>query len=213
MTPLPLPTILSLSWSWCAATVDTPAAAPDDTPAMVDPADLSDIRATLHRHDGDAYARLVRRHQQSVAGRMRRFARNDRATLEELTHDVFVEAYLSLPRYRGGAPFDHWLAVIATRVGYRHWKRQSAHRPAPLTGSEPAPDSPTNATDHELDRVLDQLPPRDRLVLTLLYLEDRSTAEAARLTGWSQTMVKVQAFRARAKLKKIMARTQKGGRP
>jgi RNA polymerase sigma-70 factor (ECF subfamily) len=51
---------------------------------------------------------------------------------------------------------------------------------------------------------LEQLPPRDRLVLTLLYLESRSVAEAADLAGWSQTMVKVQAYRARGKLRKLL---------
>jgi RNA polymerase sigma-70 factor (ECF subfamily) len=42
-------------------------------------------------------------------------------------------------------------------------------------------------------------------VVTLMYLEDRSVAETAALTGWSKTMVKVQAFRARAKLRKMMS--------
>lgn len=208
MTSLPS-AILPPTWSWLAA-MDSRDAAPDDTAAMVDPADRDDIRATLNR-DGDAYARLIRRYQQTVAGRMRRFA-HDRATIEELTHEVFVEAYLSLPRYRGDAPFDHWLAVIATRLGYRYWKRRSAHPAVPLTGAERAR-VPSEASDHELDTILHQLPPRDRLVITLLYLEDRTVAEAANLTGWSQTMVKVQAFRARGKLKKIMERSNTGGRP
>jgi RNA polymerase sigma-70 factor (ECF subfamily) len=51
---------------------------------------------------------------------------------------------------------------------------------------------------------LEKLSPRDRLVITLLHLEERSVAEAAEHTGWSQTMVKVQAFRARARLKKLL---------
>jgi RNA polymerase sigma-70 factor, ECF subfamily len=41
-------------------------------------------------------------------------------------------------------------------------------------------------------------------VLTLLYLESHSVAEAAELAGWSQTMVKVQAYRARQKLRKLI---------
>jgi RNA polymerase sigma-70 factor (ECF subfamily) len=55
-----------------------------------------------------------------------------------------------------------------------------------------------------LHRVMEQLSPRNRLVITLMYLEDQSVAETAELTGWSQTMVKVQAFRARSKLRKLM---------
>ena len=52
--------------------------------------------------------------------------------------------------------------------------------------------------------VLAQLPPRDRLVLTLLYLDECSVAEAAQLSGWSKAMVKVQAHRARKKLKSLI---------
>jgi RNA polymerase sigma-70 factor, ECF subfamily len=38
----------------------------------------------------------------------------------------------------------------------------------------------------------------------LIYLEEHSVATTADLLGWSETMVKVQAFRARRKLKKLL---------
>ena len=53
---------------------------------------------------------------------MRWFSRQP-AVAEEMVQDVFVEAYLSLRGFRGSAPFAHWLQKIATRVGYRYWKR------------------------------------------------------------------------------------------
>ncbi len=56
----------------------------------------------------------------------------------------------------------------------------------------------------EVAAALEQLAPRDRLVLTLLYLESRSVAEAADLAGWSETMVKVQAHRARKRFRKLL---------
>jgi DNA-directed RNA polymerase specialized sigma24 family protein len=43
-------------------------------------------------------------------------------------------------------------------------------------------------------------------VLTLIYLDGCSVAEAAEQAGWSQTMTKVQAHRARKKLKKLLER-------
>jgi DNA-directed RNA polymerase specialized sigma24 family protein len=42
------------------------------------------------------------------------------------------------------------------------------------------------------------------MVLTLLYVEELSVAQTAEETGWSRTMVKVQAHRARKKLKKLL---------
>jgi RNA polymerase sigma-70 factor (ECF subfamily) len=165
--------------------------------------------------DGDAYARLVQRHQQEVADYMWRFTRS-RGEWEELVHDVFVEAYLSLRGYKARSPWSHWLKRIATRVGYRYWKirRRQRERAVPLSESTAATlaarDNSKAAQDagrlvHEL---LMQLSPRDRLVMTLKYLEGYTMTEIADLTGWSETMVKVQAHRARKRLQKIWAKAE-----
>ena len=158
----------------------------------------AEIAASL-RGDGAAYARIIERYQAAIARRMTRFAR-DAGAIEELTHDVFVEAYFSLPSYRAAAPLEHWLQRIATRVGFRYWKRVNQH--PTISFQEQVHDRPTDDGSSTVDdaceavaAVLERLPPRDRLVLTLLYLESRSVAEAAEMAGWSQTMVKVQAYR------------------
>jgi len=43
----------------------------------------------------------------------------------------------------------------------------------------------------------------------LLEIEERPVKEIAKLTGWSQTLVKVRAFRARAEMRKVLARIAK----
>jgi RNA polymerase sigma-70 factor (ECF subfamily) len=55
-------------------------------------------------------------------------------------------------------------------------------------------------------RLLDQLSPAARLVITLLEIEERPVKEIARLTGWSVPLVKVRAFRARAEMRKCLVR-------
>jgi len=55
-----------------------------------------------------------------------------------------------------------------------------------------------------LDQAMSRLKPEDRLVITLFELEDRSVREVAGLTGWSETRVKVRAFRARQTLKRLI---------
>lgn len=195
-----------------ATTVNFPLRTNKLTPSAADAAqatDAADIAAAL-AGDGEGFARLVARYQQEIANYMWRFTRQ-RTTYEELVQTAFVEAYLNLGGYRGSGPFGHWLKVIATRVGYRFWQEQARrrkraevsleHSPQPAI----APGDPVAAEAAELVfTLLQTLPPRDRLVLTLIYVEQRSTAEAAKLTGWSQVMVKVQAFRARKKLKKLL---------
>ena len=177
--------------------------------------ELADIEET-RQGDSDAYQRLVERHQDHVARILWRFSR-DRMVHEELVQDVFVEAYLSLNTYRGRAPFSHWLARIATRVGYRFWKekaRQKETESFRLAEWDDVAEDGDAIQSIEADqaadllhRLLEQLPPRDRLVLMLRYLEGCDVAETARRTGWTKTMVKVQALRARDKLKKLLERS------
>lgn len=182
--------------------------------AVAAASDAADIRGALDG-DGGAYARLIARHQQQVAARMRWFSRQP-AIAEELVQDVFVEAYLSLRSFRGQAPFAHWLQRIATRVGYRHWKLKTRERRRGTSRLDdhieglrgPGGAEEAAAAGDLVHVLLAQLAPRDRLVLTLLYLEGRSVAEAAELAGWSVAMIKVQAFRARGKLKRLLAKLE-----
>jgi RNA polymerase sigma-70 factor (ECF subfamily) len=74
------------------------------------------------------------------------------------------------------------------------------------SGYEPsAPEHPAPHPDLErLHAALAQLSAKERLVITLLELEERSVQEIAELTGWSMGNVKVRAFRARAALRKLL---------
>jgi RNA polymerase sigma-70 factor (ECF subfamily) len=138
---------------------------------------------------------------------MRAFAR-DSLVVEELVQEVFVEAYFGLRGLRVKALFAPWLTRIATRVGYRYWKKgRRSHEVTRdetwwqrLAQQDVDKLDPTVAGQMVHD-LLDRLPPRDRLVLVLLYVQGRSVEEAAKLAGWSKTMTKVQAFRARRRLR------------
>jgi RNA polymerase sigma-70 factor (ECF subfamily) len=184
----------------------------EDTPADSMPNDRDDVERA-RRGEPEAYRRLIEHHQDQVARMLWRFSR-DRRVHEELVQDVFVEAYLSLGGYHGKAPFDHWLARIATRVGYRYWKEKARRK-----GTEPfdleewdeavGDGRGTDALEPDdaaalLHQLLAQMSPRDRLVLTLRYLEQCDVVETARRTGWTKTMVKVQTLRARNRLRKLI---------
>ena len=153
--------------------------------------------------------RLIGRYENTIAAYMWRFTR-DRGACEELTHEVFVEAHRSLRSYRGRSPWLHWLRRIATRVGYRYWKTRARRRAETSLPPEAwrrlaQPDGADAAAAAEtVHAVLAQLAPRDRLVLTLMYLEGCSVAEIAEWCGWTQTMVKVQAHRARNRLRTLL---------
>ncbi len=172
--------------------------------------DWADIQGTLGG-DSSSYARLVKRYQAAISAYMWRFTR-DPLVWDELVQDVFVEGYLSLPKYARRAPLLHWLKRIATRVGYRYWRaRRRRQDELPLPDESELSrlrDGDGMAVADAADLVqylLAQLAPRDRLVMTLTYMEGCDVKEIVQLTGWTRTMVKVQAHRARRRLARICA--------
>lgn len=180
--------------------------------------DIEDVRAS-RQGDPDAYKRLIERHQQRISKIMWRFSR-DPLIHEELVQDVFVNAYLSIGTYRERAPFEHWLIRIATRAGYHYWKQQARQKNFERFSLEEWDRLAAETPEEEMDAsqaaallhgLLGQLPPRDRLVLTLRYLEGCDVAETAHRIGWTKGMVKVQTNRAKKKLEKLLS--QKERRP
>ncbi len=142
---------------------------------------------------------------------MRLFARRP-STVEELVQEVFAEAYFSLGGYRGKGAFAAWLGQIATRVGYRYWKKKRRSAEASRDdgwwrqlAQHKVEEFDADLAGRLIHALLERLPPRDRLVLLLVYVEGHSIDEAARLAGWTRTMTKVQAFRARRKLRALFA--------
>ena len=171
--------------------------------------DARDIEASL-RGDERAFARIVERYQGLIATQMWRFSR-DPMVVEELVQEAFVECYIGLAKFRGQSPFLHWLRRIATRVGYRYWKLKARdRRKEEALALEPGIRAalPVNLAPAEaaawLHRLLEQLPPEDRLVLTLHYFEDLDMNGIAERMGWTRTLAKVRAFRARKRLKALM---------
>ena len=178
-------------------------------PTREDP-DLADALAAAGG-DEAAFGQIVRRHQGEIARQMWHFTR-DHTDHAALVQEVFVAAYLALPRYRGAAPLLHWLRRIATRTGYQYWRRQTRRRGSLAALEKDWTEQAVRAAECRapseaaecLFELLRRLPDKDRLVLTLVYFEECSMAEVAERMGWSVTLVKVRAFRARQKLRSLL---------
>ena len=141
-----------------------------------------------------------------------------RVAEEDLAQEVFLKMFTRLDQYKGAVDFTHWVSRIAVTTcidQLRAQKRRPEFRWADLSEKETevldsvlTSESEVPANDalaaHELvTKLLGQLKPEDRLVLQLLDLEQRNVAEISELTGWNPSLVKVRAFRARGKLKKL----------
>lgn len=143
---------------------------------------------------------------------------------EDLAQDIFLKMFTRLDQYHGQVPLAHWVSRIAVTTcidALRAQKRRPELRWADLSATEAetlqavltredAADTADALGAHELvHTLLDQLDPRDRLVLQLLDLEQKSLAEIHALTGWNTTLTKVRAFRARRKLQKLFQKLRR----
>jgi RNA polymerase sigma-70 factor (ECF subfamily) len=174
------------------------------------PSDEDLVAATL-AGDDDSFSELVRRHKRRVFGMAARFARNDHQ-LEDIAQEVFVRVFKNLKNFRHDAPFEHWLAKISASACYDFLRRERRHRDnAALDSIEfDLRDSSVESAiaagraREVLAWAMRYLRPEEQLILTLCEIEERSVREVVDLTGWSESNVKVRAFRARAALKKVL---------
>lgn len=180
---------------------------------MPEPAHAADealVAATL-RGDDDAFAEIVRRYKRRVFASAARFARDDHQ-LDDIAQEVFLRAFRNLAKFRGDAPFEHWLARIIVSACYdflrkeRRVREQVALDAIEFELRDGSVDSAISAgrAKELLAFAMRRLTAEEQLIVTLCEVEERSVREVAELTGWSESNVKVRAFRARQNLKKII---------
>lgn len=182
-----------------------------------------DLVRAVRAGDLTAFEELMRRHAPRVFSMVRRYARRE-SEVEDLAQEIWIKAFQKLSSFRGEAPFEHWLMRLTVRTCYDALRAHRRSREATFTDLTEAEQEWLMGLTHSfdeadrhrseaarqlVDRLLEQLSPADRLVLTLLELEDRSVKEIAELTGWSVATVKVRAFRARARMRRLLARLVK----
>ncbi len=177
-------------------------------------ADESQLLERIRNGALDEFAELVQRHQAQVFRILSRYER-DPSLVQDLAQDTFVKAFRALHQYDGRAAFAHWLSRIAVHVAIDHIRarRDREVRFSDLSDDalqwlqtlDPKDEMEPRDAREILALAMRALKPEEKLVLTLLELEDRSIKEIMALTGWSSVRVRVRAFRARAKLKTALA--------
>lgn len=133
---------------------------------------------------------------------------------EDLVQDVFVQLFKNLHRYEPSRPLENWVSRLCLNVCLNALRAKSrrpeyrwsdlpedAQRAAESLLQQPAGDPAPQESRELLRALLESLSPKDRTVITLLHLEERSIPEISEITGWNQTLIKVRAFRARHRLR------------
>ena len=191
-----------------------------------------DFDLARQAQDGDesAFAEIVRRYSPRVFSVASRFFRQ-RTLVEEAAQEVFLKAYTQLGSFEGRGSLEGWLTRIATNTCLnivRGAKRRPEYTVSDLTddeqswlehqsagdGGEPASVENSVVATDLADRLLSVLSPEDQQALLMIDGEQASIKEVAEATGWSESKVKVRAFRARKKVREAMEKllSYKSGR-
>jgi RNA polymerase sigma-70 factor (sigma-E family) len=121
----------------------------------------------------------------------------DEGLAEDLLQAALTKAWFAWRRI-DGAPEPYVRRVLATTAASWWRRRWTGETP---TGTLPDRASPAPETDQDLWDALGHLPPRQRAVVVLRYLEDRTEVETAELLSCSVGTVKSQCAKALAKLR------------
>ncbi len=179
------------------------------------------------RGDESAFAEIMRRYGTRVFRVVSRFFRQ-RSLVEEAAQEVFMKAFTELSSYEGRGSMEGWLTRIASNTCLnmlRSAKRRPQLTASDLTEAESswvesalaqAATEEHRSRERSLiaadlaGRVLETLSPDDQLVLTMIDGEDASVKDVVKVTGWSESKVKVLAFRARRRMRAAVEKLLSG---
>jgi RNA polymerase sigma-70 factor (ECF subfamily) len=193
------------------------------TAAVVKPAagkavGAPDDRELVRRAQGgnkEAFEELVRRHQHRVfavaGGILRR-----REDVEDIAQQVFVKAYFSLKRFDQRAAFSTWLYKITVNECWDLLRKKkvrpllyesdlSEEQAQQFDASERLASGAQDVSDkleaqQRVERLLEGLDERDRMMLILKEVEGFAIEEIAEILDLNANTVKVRLFRARRRI-------------
>lgn len=176
---------------------------------------LQEVRRA-RRGDADAFAQLVRSIQRPIYGICLRLLRTE-AEAAEVAQESFLRAYQNLQRYDESRPFDLWVMAIARNLCLDILRRRSRmstedvddHANVLPSGEASGEQLAIDKQERKsLEEAMSTLSTDDREVLALYYVQRRTTKEIALVMGVAPGTIMARLFRAREKLRKVMAEKQ-----
>lgn len=186
--------------------------------ALLEDSSDGDLAALALAGRQQAYRALMARHRDPIF-RLVRASIGDPTEALDVTQEVFISAFAALARYDPERPFIAWLRRIALNKCRDRARRRAVRsfftRAAPLDDgvsvADPAALPDTQAADRaELARVaaaIGRLPTRLRETLLLRTVSGLGQSETADILGVSEKTVETRLYRARTRLKQLLAPT------
>ncbi|HLI47614.1 MAG TPA: sigma-70 family RNA polymerase sigma factor [Chthonomonas sp.] len=171
-------------------------------------------------NDRAAFNEIVLRYKDKVYNYVYRMVRNA-TDAEDLTQETFVRAYLSLHSFQSRASLNTWLFRIATNLCIDHCRRakrtqglvtslspdneeeeEGLQRDIPDATFDPQRLLLNKELGEKLEKALQELPEKLRMVVLLYDVEGLSYEEIAAIAGCPLGTVKSRLFNARAVLRR-----------
>ncbi len=136
---------------------------------------------------------------------------HDIGVSEELAADVFAELIAKKPRYSGKSTFKTWLFSIARNVAVDHLKRRSKLSDTSIDEMYDVSDCVDIEKRYIIEEqkillrhAIEKLNPEYSQILYLVYFEDFSNSEAAKIMKKSKRQIEHMLYNAKQSLKKIL---------
>jgi RNA polymerase sigma-70 factor (ECF subfamily) len=176
--------------------------------------DINDVQLMALAQDGDAeaFGELYERYSPTVH-RFLYAHLNDRLDAEDLTEEVFLRVWRTLPNYNEqGVPLLAYFFKIARNALIDFYRRaarsgmQMTLETSNIVDHRPDPgDAALARMEHqEIRQMLDQLSEDYRNVLVLRFLSELSAGETAHVMGRSEGAVRILQHRALAALREMI---------
>lgn len=154
----------------------------------------------------DDFGLLYDRYSQKVYHKCISFVK-DLDLAQDLTHDIFLKVFVSLSKFQGQSRFSTWLYSVTYNFCVDYIRKNSKVH---LEGEDKLvhiADEDDAAHERELmqmeakrlQRVLDALSPKDKMMLLMKYQDDMSVKDIMDALEISESAVKMRVKRARAK--------------
>jgi RNA polymerase sigma-70 factor (ECF subfamily) len=170
-------------------------------------------------HDASAFEQLFTRHRKELFQLYMQRTGNNRSDASDILQETFIKVFLNLRKYDPKYTFPQWLHVIArnTFIDFTRKRKDNVlsidsqfegpKLNPPANTANPEESLMQVQTGRELDRMLDQLPPRYKQMITMRFIQEYSYEEIAESLDMPLGTVKTQIHRAREKFYQLISRS------
>jgi RNA polymerase sigma-70 factor (ECF subfamily) len=183
------------------------------TPFEEDPEIVTLVQRVANARDAEAFAELYDRYLDRVYRYI--FVRiRSREDAEDLTEQVFLQAWSALPRFRWqGKPLQAWFYTIAQNALMDHYRRarpttslDDESRPLHLAADGSNREIAQWLDADQLARAISELSPEQHQLIVYRFLDGHDTAQVAKLMEQRESSIRSLQYQALQKLRRLLER-------